>query len=51
MLQSMQIGTGINVNALLELRQQVAHWLNGETLHGTLWMAGLPKTMMADAAA
>jgi len=45
MLQSMQIDTGINVSALLNLRQQVAGWLNGETLHGTLWMAGLPKTM------
>jgi hydroxymethylglutaryl-CoA lyase len=45
MLQSMQIDTGINVSVLLDLRQQVAHWLNGETLHGTLWMAGLPKTM------
>lgn len=45
MLQSMQIGTGINVNELLNLRRQVAGWLNGEILHGTLCMAGLPKIM------
>ena len=45
MLQSMQIDTGINVGALLDLRKQVAAWLDGEALHGTLWMAGLPKTL------
>ena len=51
MLQSMQIDTGLNVHALLALRQQVAGWLHGETLHGTLWRAGLPKTMMDEAMA
>ena len=45
MLHSMQIDTGINVSALLDLRKQVAAWLDGEALHGTLWMAGLPKTL------
>lgn len=45
MLRSMNIDTGLNLHALLGLRQQVAAWLEGETLHGTLWQAGLPKTM------
>jgi len=25
----------------------VAGWLQGEALHGTLWRAGLPKTLLA----
>ena len=29
--------------ALLALRQRVQGWLAGETLHGTLWQAGLPR--------
>ena len=37
--------TGQDFDALLALRQKVARWLEGETLHGTLWRAGLPKTM------
>lgn len=45
MLQSMGLDTGVNLGALLALRQQVAQWLEGETLHGTLWRAGLPKTL------
>ena len=45
MLRSMNIDTGLNLHALLGVRQQVAAWLEGETLHGTLWQAGLPKTM------
>jgi len=45
MLKSMQIDTGIDIDALLALRQQVAGWLEGECLHGTLWQAGLPKTL------
>jgi hydroxymethylglutaryl-CoA lyase len=44
MLASMGIETGIDIDALLALREQVAAWLEGETLHGTLWRAGLPKT-------
>ncbi len=44
MLGSMGIATGIDIAALLALRGQVAGWLAGETLHGTLWRAGLPKT-------
>ncbi len=49
MFASMGIATGINFDALMALRQDVAGWLDGETLHGTLWRAGLPKTMRAAA--
>ena len=45
MLRSMKIDTGIDIDALLALRKQVAGWLDGEALHGTLWRAGLPKTL------
>jgi hydroxymethylglutaryl-CoA lyase len=31
------------------LRAKIAQWLDGETLHGTLWRAGLPKTMRRSA--
>lgn len=44
MLADMGIRTGIDVEALLSLRAQLAQWLGNETLHGTLWRAGLPKT-------
>ena len=44
MLASMGITTGVDVPRLLALRAQVAEWLQGETLHGTLWRAGLPRT-------
>jgi hydroxymethylglutaryl-CoA lyase len=45
MLESMGIATGLDFNGLLALRSKLAQWLQGETLHGTLWRAGLPKTM------
>ena len=44
MLGSMGIRTGIDIDRLLALRARVAGWLAGETLHGSLWQAGLPKT-------
>ena len=47
MLESMGIGTGIDIPRLLALREKVAGWLADETLHGTLWRAGLPKTFAA----
>jgi hydroxymethylglutaryl-CoA lyase len=47
MLASMGIATGIDLERLLALRAKVAGWLAGETLHGTLWRAGLPKTFAA----
>ncbi len=50
MLRSMGVGTGLDVEALLALRQQVAQWLEGEALYGTLWRAGLPKTLQGTAA-
>jgi hydroxymethylglutaryl-CoA lyase len=49
MLASMEIETGQDFDALLALRARLAHWLKGETLHGTLWRAGLPKTMKVPA--
>ncbi|OUM01207.1 hydroxymethylglutaryl-CoA lyase [Variovorax sp. JS1663] len=50
MLGSMGIATGVDIDALLALRQRVAGWLAGETLHGSLWQAGLPKTFPREAA-
>jgi len=44
MLADMGIDTGIDLAALLTLRAKVARWLDGETLHGALWRAGLPAT-------
>jgi hydroxymethylglutaryl-CoA lyase len=49
MLADMGIETGIEIERLLALRARVAQWLEGETLHGTLWRAGLPKTFAAAA--
>ncbi|MET0657263.1 MAG: hydroxymethylglutaryl-CoA lyase [Steroidobacteraceae bacterium] len=51
MLESMGISTGIDVERLLALRAKVAEWLKAETLHGTLWLAGLPKTFTSQGAA
>ena len=42
---SMGEPTGIDFDALIALRAQLAGWLEGEPLHGALWRAGLPKTM------
>ncbi len=50
MLADMGIETGIDIDALLALRAKLAHWLDGESLHGALWRAGLPKTFAASAA-
>ena len=36
--------------ALLALRAQVAGWLPGESLHGTIAQAGLPRTLTPAAA-
>jgi hydroxymethylglutaryl-CoA lyase len=47
---SMGLPTGLHIDRLLALRAQVAQWLDGETLHGTLWRAGLPRTMRPEAA-
>jgi hydroxymethylglutaryl-CoA lyase len=47
MFASMGVSTGQDFDRLLVLRSKVAEWLAGETLHGSLWRAGLPKTMLA----
>jgi hydroxymethylglutaryl-CoA lyase len=44
---SMGVPTGLEFNALIALRSQVAQWLEGEPLHGAIWRAGLPKTLAA----
>ncbi|SAL45757.1 pyruvate carboxyltransferase [Caballeronia arvi] len=44
MLADMGIDTGIDIPALLTLREKLAQWLDGETLHGALALAGLPVT-------
>ena len=45
MLASMGIETGQDFDRLIALRGKLTGWLEGETLHGSLWRAGLPKTM------
>jgi hydroxymethylglutaryl-CoA lyase len=44
---SMGVPTGLDFNALMALRAQVGQWLEGEALHGSIWRAGLPKTIAA----
>ena len=51
MLRTMDVDTGLDIEALLRLRAKVAAWLQGESLHGALWRVGLPRTLAADAAA
>lgn len=48
---SMEIATGINFDRLMALREQLATWLQGECLHGSIAQAGLPKTLLAKKAA
>ena len=43
---SMGVAAGLDFERLLALRARLALWLEGETLHGTLWRAGLPKSMV-----
>jgi len=47
MFASMGVPTGQDFDKLIALRAKVAGWLEGESLYGTLWRAGLPKTMRA----
>ena len=44
---SMGVPTGQDFDRLLALRAKVGRWLEGETLYGAIWRAGLPKTMRA----
>lgn len=45
LMRSMGIETGIDFDAMLDLRRRLAAWLLGETLHGSIWQAGLPRTL------
>jgi hydroxymethylglutaryl-CoA lyase len=49
MLHSMGIATGLDYEQLLALRARVAQRLQGEPTHGTIWRAGLPKTIKPEA--
>jgi hydroxymethylglutaryl-CoA lyase len=46
MLASMGVDTGLDFDKLMALRGKIAHWLQGEPLHGAIWKAGLPKTLL-----
>ena len=48
---SMGVPTGLDFDALIALRAEVAQWLQGEPLHGAIWRAGLPKTLLNHAPA
>jgi hydroxymethylglutaryl-CoA lyase len=51
LLASMGIASGQDFDALIALRGRLVGWLEGEQLHGTLWRAGLPKSMLPQAEA
>ena len=42
----MGVDTGLDFDALIRLRGKLAGWIEGEAMHGSLWRAGLPKTML-----
>lgn len=44
LLESEGMHTGIDINALLSVRELVASWLPGEPFVGAIARAGLPKT-------
>jgi hydroxymethylglutaryl-CoA lyase len=44
MLASMGVKTGVDIEKLLILRQQLVSWLPDTPTHGALWRAGLPKS-------
>ncbi len=50
LMRSMNIDTGIDFDALMMLRAQMAKWLQGEALHGSIWRAGLPKMLLPQTA-
>ncbi len=49
LMRSMGIDSGIDFDALMAMRTQLASWLQGESLHGSVWKSGLPKTLLARA--
>lgn len=50
MLQRMGIDSGLDVPALLQLRQRMQAWLPNERLHGSLWQAGVIAAPQASTA-
>ena len=46
---SMGVPTGLDLDALIGLRAKLGVWLAGEALHGTIALAGLPRTMTQSA--
>jgi hydroxymethylglutaryl-CoA lyase len=42
---SMGVPTALDIDELLALRGRVAQWLEGAPLYGSIWRAGLPKTL------
>jgi len=50
LFKSMDVETGLDFDRLLGLRGRIAQWLDGEALHGAVWRAGLPKTLVRDSA-
>lgn len=48
LLASMGVETGLDFDALIALRGKLAGWLEGEPLHGSLWRAGLPRTLQRE---
>jgi hydroxymethylglutaryl-CoA lyase len=49
LFRSMGVPTGLDFDALLALRGRIAQWLDGEPLHGSIWRAGLPRTLQGAA--
>jgi len=49
LFRSMGVATGLDFDALLALRARIAQWLDGEPLHGSIWRAGLPRTLQGTA--
>ena len=50
MLASMGVETGIKIDKLLALRQQLVNWLPNTPTYGNLWRAGVPKSFSPTAA-
>lgn len=46
---SMGQPTGLDFDSLIALRARVTGWLEGEEFYGSVWRAGLPKTMQPQA--
>ena len=49
LLESMGFDTGIDLQGLLSLREELQHWLPGVALSGSIARAGLPKSFLEPA--